>query len=202
MLKVNLSRLDSMIRVQQQERQDTLAKINSLQFAVYGRIYAKTDNGDMEKFAAKARSQRERFFGLAAKLARQDDYIAYLRKLREEANIRSGVSRKLQEKAALEEKIAGLRAISQIAAANTPFSSMDSVEVDNLKNADFYKSAFTESSRIFDLTITVLLQADLCDLSQKLEALQARLRSCADELASLNQETLVEIEQFETVAGG
>lgn len=197
MLKVNLSRLDSMIRVQQQEKQESLARLNALQFAVYGRIYPGTDNDDLKKFAAKARSQRERFFELADKLARQEEYIAYLRKMREQANIQCGVSEKLQQKAALEERVMSLRNICQLARDNTPFSSTDSVEADDLKDAEYYKSAFTETSRTFDLTITILQQSDLRDLGRKLERAQGQLRRCGDELASLNQETMIEIRQFE-----
>lgn len=197
MLKVNLSRLDSMIRVQQQEKQETLAKLNGLQFVVYGRIYPGTDNEDLKKIAAKARSQRERFIEMVGKLERQEEYIAYLRKMREQANIQYGVSEKLQQKAALEEKVVSLRNIYRLVRDNTPFSSTDSIEADDLKDADYYKSAFTETSRTFDLTITILQQSDLRDLARKLDRVQAQLRRCGDELASLNQETIVAIRQFE-----
>lgn len=197
MLKVNLSRLDNMIRVQQQEKQETLTRINSLPFSVHVRIYEKTDNRDMEKVAEKAGKLRQRFLALAQKLDRHDEYIAYLRHERERANIRCGINERLQQKAALEERIVGLRNLYQIARSNTPYSSVDNLEVTELKGADFYKSSFTDTCKTCDLAVAALLQEDLEKFSLTLQELQSRLRECLDELATMNQETYVQIREFD-----
>lgn len=191
-----MSRLDSMIRQQQQEKQETLGKISALTFAVRARLYEKTDNADMKVFSEKARRLREHFFRLVEQLRKQEEYIAYLRKVREEANIKSGVTWKLQQKLALEERIANQRIICQIAKDNTPYSSVESVEMNELKDAAYYKSSFTENSKTCDLSITALTQSDLQELGKNLQDYQAQWRICADELASLNQETFVMVKLF------
>lgn len=195
MLKVNLSRLDNMIRVQLRERQAILARLEGMPFGVSARIYEKSDVKDMQMIADKALLARRQFFALVTKLHQQEEYIAYLRKAREDANIRSGVSQKLQIKANLEERLASMRKVMEIAKAGTPFSSYSSVEVNELKSADFYKSAFTETSRICDIFVIALEQEDLEKMQAMLDAIQTQLHRCSDELATLNQETFVEIRE-------
>lgn len=200
-MEVDLSRLDSMIRTEK----EVLAKLQTerisganLVFAL--KIYARTSDDDMEKAKARALAAREDFYDAVALSRKRLAYIAYLSEARDAANNRCGVGDRLLEKAALDRTIAFLQNVLSEARFGAGAGVAYATTVSELKDPDYYKSAFTEKCRTEDITMTALSQDDVKYFLTLRDDAEKMRRVCMDELAQINKHEKTEIMDFEEFA--
>lgn len=185
---VNLSRLHSMIKNAANEirqiQNDIASSKGSFEFTI---LRATTDE-DLQEFRERIAAKRNAMLEMKKRLMQWLEYGNYLKKILDEENRKNGIAQKLLELSDIQRKQAELDLYRRQVA---PFCA-DQWQID--KPAEYYKSAFTETSPVFQLYVS-LFNSDYPEkLKMERDGLEARRQELDDDLASLNQMTAVTIE--------
>lgn len=191
MKKVNLSRIHTMIR---NEFSDLRAL--QLQLGQRGptrtlRIFERTDEDDLNLFKQELHELRTEFYASVAELDKHERYIEYLKTVLDDANRKNGVTLLLLKENCLRNKLQRLEELKNLVRPQP-----DGITLDTIKPADYYKSAYTEDSRIFDLYVQVLDNRDYQKICREYEAARDEHRAMLDQIATINQSKFVNIQEF------
>lgn len=155
------------------------------------RIFEGTSDEDITTFLAKLASKRKRIERAFEEASQVLEYSFYLRRSMDAANRASGVAEKLLEQANIKKKLAHLYGIRKIISLSC------SRGLDELKDAAYYKSSFTDQQKYYDLPLRMFKESDLDKLMAEINETERAAFDVANEIATLNQTTLIDIQSFE-----
>lgn len=187
MLTVNLSRLHTMLKnAANQIRQlqnDVASSKGNFEFT----IFKATSDEDLNEFKNRIAAKRAALLEIKQKIDHWLDYIDYLKGVLEEENRKNGIAEKLLAISALQRKQSELERYQlQVA----PFCA-DQWQI--AKPAEYYKTAFTETNPVYQLQCSLFNSDYPGELKKEWSALENRRQILDDELAQLNQTTIVQI---------
>lgn len=190
-MKANLSKIHSLltqtgldIRRLLEETQIPLAN-NGADY--YFRILESTTDADLDGFVGRLANKREKIYGTFQKCSSLLEYSFYLRKELDQANRESGVSDKLLQQNNIRKKSQYLCQIRDIISLSL------SRGLEELKKADYYKASYTETQRIYELPLRLFSAGDFQKIQQEIEDCEKAAFEIGNDIAYLNQTTVVEI---------
>lgn len=192
MRKVNLSRLHVIIRNAIADARELVMELAQSRTTQTLRIFERTTEEDLKKFEKKCADIKQEFYGKAKDLEKRERYIEYLKTILDEANRKYGITLLLLKSSCIERRLARLQAIKTVCLA-----SRDITDVKDIQSPDFYKSAFTENTRIYDVQVTLFNGSDYRTACEEYDATQAESRRIQDETASINQSKFVTIKDYD-----
>lgn len=194
-MKVNLSRIHTMIgqtgvdirRLQEEAARPMEANGQDFIF----QVFESTTDADLKDFLDRLKSKKGNIRKAFAESRKLLEYSFYLRGQMDQANRSSGVAEKLLEMNNVKKKLAFLYRIRQIIAMSC------SSGLAELKNADYYKASFTERQRVYDLPVRMFSEEDYDAIQDEIDAAEKQSLAISDEIAFINQTTVIEILSFE-----
>ncbi len=194
-MKVNLSRIHSMLKnygelagAQHDEAVQPIYRSNGI-FTI--RIFEGTTDADIANFQKKVAEKKAQIVELLELTRNLTAYCAYLRGELDKGNSSSGVSEKLLELGNLQRKIANLLKIR-----STMLQSC-SGNLDPVRDANYYKTSFTDKQRTYDLGVKLFSDQDVKTIETEVETLRQQETSLKDSIALTNQTTMVDILSYE-----
>lgn len=194
-MKANLSRIHSLLG---QTAQDIRRLLDETQkpLAANGADYCleileSTTNADLDVFVKRLGDKRKKIYEIFEECSNLLEYSFYLRKELDKANRASGVADKLLQQNNIRKKTQYLYKIRDIISLSL------SSGLDELKNADYYKASYTEKQKIYQLPLRVFSAADYRKIQQEINECEKAAFKTGNEVAYLNQTTVVEILSLE-----
>ncbi|MDE5831887.1 MAG: hypothetical protein K2H64_02700 [Desulfovibrio sp.] len=191
MPEVNLSRIHSLIKIHSGALRELRQELADSRKVFDFEIFAATTDADLREFQEKIAKKKAKSDEALARCLKTQAYIAYLKKIAEDANIRFGIGAKLLKAGFIQREIEILEEFCSVAgdsAAEFPAI---------IKNTDYYKTSFTENNKIYILRLHMYDGADLDRTRARIAELKNSLASVNDEIASLNQARTVTILAFD-----
>lgn len=194
MITVNLSRLHSIIKKNQATAREKQQSLQSMGYSSIFRIFEGTTDDDMHKAQARLARGRENVMEMVNEIQKIFDYEKYLVVIRDKKNIESGLAEKLATVAALGKRVHFLKFwIKLVEDSMSPGAVLE----DTLKPADFYKTAFTDNQKFYDIDLSMFTEDELRETKKKLRLDMRAMDKINDEIAAMNQSVAVEILEFE-----
>lgn len=192
-MKVNLSRIHNMLK---QLGADVRAKyaLAMRPLAAGGfsfKIFEGTTDADLAEFLAKVKAKKRQIEGIFDETRQIMAYCAFLRGELDRANSENGVSGKLLQLGCMQKEAANLARIRDIIAISC------SGDFDPPKGADYYKTSFTDTQKVYELSMQMFSDKDLAAIEKEIEKQARKMNSLKDQIALINQTTVIEILSFE-----
>ena len=186
-MEVNLSRAHHMAKSAIEEYYRLSERLGSMRTEFVFRIFEKTQESDYESFCRQLAKRKEEYRGLVKKMRNLLGYSDYLKISLARANEELGINARLCRLASLGREIAQLQSfIGKLEASHAP-------GLEAVQQVDYYKSAFTEQNRIFDLAVYLYDENDLSAFRAELRKLLAKRQTLNDELATINQNNILSV---------
>lgn len=190
MQKVNLSRLNNIIKTVRERINKTRMKAMRIQNQKSFMVFSETTDEDITKFANVCKEECEEFNALAEEMILDTHYLNALRALLDKANRKYGVLDLLREISAVQSY-----KDTQTFLGNFMSQSINPnyFSVNEIRSAGFYKGAFTDDKRVYTLSVNVFDNEDVKHANELVEAADAKIHELQDELARINQSKFIEI---------
>ena len=194
-MKVNLSRIHSMLKnygeMTGARHDEALQPIYRANGTFTFRIFESTTDADIAVFQKKVAEKKAQIEELLKLTRNLTAYRAYLREELDKGNSQSGVAKKLLELGNLQMKITNLLKIR-----STMLQSC-SAGLDPVRDANYYKTSFTDKQRTYDLGVKLFSDQDVKTIETEIEELRKQETIQKDAIALTNQTTMVEILSYE-----
>lgn len=191
MLEVNLSRVHHMISDYNGELSELIGGLRKASLKYIFRIYEGSTEGDYKNFEAQLLKRKKDYEYCLARMKNIMAYMEYLKKAINNANQTSGIGDKLIEASFLKRRISICKDFADSVGENI------STSMNAPKSVDFYKSTFTDQAKMFDLYAYLFSEDDWRAMRGQIEDMTSQYRALNDEIATLNQKTVVKIKSFE-----
>lgn len=195
MAAVTLARIHGMMRNNADAINDLSASSMSQGMSYNFMILEDTTAGDLDYFQKRIASRKAAILRDYEEIKKRLEYGEYLKKELAKANVKYGIADKLLHASWLRRRLDKLNEINEYIKANA-----DS-QFSPVKDVNYYKSAFTENNRTFNLTLYAFESSDLNRSVMEINALKKEMRDVDDEIASLNQSSTHELMSFEEFTG-
>lgn len=190
-MEVNLSRAHHMIERCNEQVIRLSQKLAAISLKYDFKILMASTNEDLAGFRSRLDKLAQDRAAQQDKLLKLFNYIEYLKMRLAEANAACGITAKLTR----------LNTLTRQIRAYEDFVNLVRLDYDNgldpVKDVDFYKSAFTEDTRSYSLTLYLYDESSLKGFEERLGAMRRERQSLDDQIASLNQKNNIEIQAFE-----
>lgn len=187
MTNVNLSRIHNMIATGKQDLAALASRLDEVRDRFVFKIFENTTDADLAAFREKVALQRALFGDLLKKMRTIQDYLEYLKNRLAEGNKKFGVDKKLLEETGLRQKFnLEQRIFERIRKSRNN-------QLDEIKDVSYYKTAFTDAVKYYDLDIYMFDGNDYQKTLDKLDDLKKKIDQANDEIATLNQTCTMEI---------
>lgn len=190
MAKVNLSRINSMIKSLREEGQILSRRIQSIPLSASCEVLEGTSDADLASFRDNCQKKRDELFALMDGRNEIGERICHLRSVLDAANRKFGVNDLLLEMGNVQSRMELYeRQLSQLEMrdGNDP-------DFGALRDAAYYHTALNEKTRVYEFTVNLVSEDDIRKLREKLDALRKQREEIKDRLARLNQTKFVEID--------
>lgn len=192
MIKVNLSRIHSMIKNYTNDCNALGAAIINNNLRSYSfKIFEKTNDSDLLKVQNHISTKVADFNDSVKKCTMYLKYTMYLKNILESKNAQYSISKKLNEISFLNRERILYKNIY-----NMLQDRVDSQD-EEIKNVEFYKSVYTDDCKIYTLNLNYFSKKDLESFKNKLDMLDKKLKELNDDVALLNQTKFVNILEFD-----
>lgn len=194
-MKANLSRIHALItqtavdirRMLEEARQPL--ETNGRDFIIP--VLESTTEADIRGFMERIGDKRIRIMDSLQKCRHLLEYSFYLRRELDTANRASGVADMLLELNNIKKLLSHMYSTRQIISLSC------SQGLQELKNADYYKAAFTDSQKVYDLPVRMFGEADYSAIQEEINRTEKQSFEISNEIAYLNQTTVIEILSLE-----
>lgn len=194
MLSVNLSRIHNMIKNAGDSISQMQNDISACKLLYSFNILQGTKDEDLDEFKNKINKKKLQLLSRMEKMSRLLDYIEYLRGVLAEQNVRHGIEPMLLREKAIRRKL------DTLIKARWAIIQDCINDVETCMPVDYYKTSFTDSCKSYALEIPMFNDADIEKFVKERDSLENTLRTVNDEIATLNQTTVVEVMSFEEFA--
>lgn len=196
MKKVNLSRLNNMIRDEIADLSERKVRLCLFDPSLSTTIFEKSENSAIIKFKAELSTKAQAYRKLDEECYTREEYIGYLKAQLDRANHKYGVTTMLAEANVVRNRIARL---TEMRSHLTSFDHLENTA--SVKDVDYYKSAFTENERTYTLKATAFdVNEEYDALSRRIEEEKTALREIMDRIASVNQTKFVQVRELDEKA--
>lgn len=190
-MQANLSRIHHIIKSSTEEFNQISAQMEQTPLQYTFKIFEKTQEEDFEHFKAQLAKRKKEFENLRRRTDKLIKYIEYLRNLLAEANEKYGINAKLAKASSLGRKLRQAQTLIAMV------EGQHAQQMEPVQKVDFYKTAYTEQVKVYELPVYVFTEDDLDKLRKEHKKLLLRQQEVNDEIAGLNQTHSLEIETFE-----
>ena len=190
-MEANLSRIHHMAKSTIEEYYRIADRLGNMDLSFQFQVFEKTVEADFDAFRSQLAKRKEEYHGLTKRMRKLLAYADYLKILLAGANEDYGISARLTRLASLG------REITQLQNFIAEVGSSHSQGINPVQPVDFYKSAFTDQSRIFNLTVFLFDEKDLEAMRTELHRLLTKRQTLNDEIATLNQDNKLQIMSFD-----
>lgn len=191
MPKVNLSRIHHIIKNHNDDIVRLSNRISNLKLKFTFTIYTNTTQNDFCAFKDRLHQKKEELLKLQAEIEQNLKYIEYLKNTLSKANQNSGIDKLLNKNSLLSRKIRILKDLAE----RLEYDENQDIEI--IKEVDFYKSAFTEQNKSYNLNMNIFTEKEQLSYQHELTDLIRQQQKLNDDIASLNQASKVEIMDFD-----
>lgn len=198
-MKANLSRIHNLISHISSNRkkvtEDARRPIDDNGRDFIFSILESTTDADMEEYRRRLDEKRNNCKAKFERASKMVEYCSYLRELLSKANQEHGVSAKLLELDNLRQMLDNLNEQRGIILLSY------SQGLRQIKNADYYKTSFTDSNKIYDLAYNLFSNSDLEEIDRRISEIENKSFEIKNEIAVLNQSTIIEIMNLDEFEG-
>lgn len=197
-MQVNLSRIHNMLKQLAADVRDRHSQAMRPLAGGSGtfsfRIFEGTSDSDIAAFMDKLKNKKQQTEGLFQITRQIMSYCGYLRRQLDAANREKGVADKLLELGILQKETANLAKIRDTMEMSC------SEDFDPVKGVDYYKTSFTDTQKTYELSVKLFSEKDISSMEKEIEEREKAANALKDEIAFLNQTTVIEILSFEEFA--
>lgn len=181
MIEVNLSRIHNMIQTSNYSIQQIKDSLEDGRTKFVLKIMENTTNADQKAFISSIDTKKHRMEAAFQKCLDILSYIEYLKVNLSEGNAKYGISDKLLAASCLDNRLRLLKDILHIKKNGC------NEDVNQIQGVDYYKSAFTDYNKIFELEVFMFKDTDVEKMQNEIDRTQNSLDVLKDEIATLNQ---------------
>lgn len=195
MITVNLSKIHKMIQDNNSQLKLIIRTELNPKFKYINKfkILEKTTDEDLNEFITQIDERRKKSIHNLDEGIKIIDYIEYLKTKLETLNVETGINHLLDEVKFINRRIDYYNTILSDIKMN---SYTDSFER-NFKNVDYYKSAFTETNKLYELDILTFIDENIEFLENSIKDYKKKLIKINDDIALKNQTTTTDIMSFD-----
>ena len=194
MIDINLSRIHHLIKNLNDENGRINERLCSMKLSFSFTIYEKTREEDFDLFKKRLAERKDEFFKLSHKLRVNLLYLTYLKDVLAKENHKAGIDLLMNKSASL---TSGIRYLRDFLLA---FDNADNQDIEIIKDVEFYKSAFTEQSKSYNLPVYLFDEKEILAFRNKLNDLILEQQQVNDEIAARNQSNKAKVQKLETFA--
>lgn len=154
-------------------------------------ILESTTDSDLKGYLERLANRKKKLLQTFGEATQQLEYSFYLRRQMDAANRAAKVAEKLLEQNNIKKRLAHLYRLKQIISLSC------SQGLRELKEASYYKSSFTENNKVYDLGLKMFSEEDYEQIQSEINSAEKASFSIGNEIAFINQTTMLEIMSFE-----
>jgi len=196
MITVNLSRIHKMIQDNNYQFKSIFRNELNSKFKYINKfkILEKTTDVDLAEFINQIDERRNKTIRNLDEGIKIIDYIEYLKSKLETMNVETGINHLLDEAKFINRRITYYETILNEIKMN--LYNTDSF-TRNFKSVDYYKSAFTETNKSYELDILTFIDENIEFLENAIKDYRKKLVKVNDDIALKNQTTTIDIMTFD-----
>lgn len=196
MITVNLSRIHKMIQDNNYQFKSIFRNELNSKFKYINKfkILEKTTDIDLVEFIDQIDERRNKTIRNLDEGIKIIDYTEYLKTKLETMNVETGINHLLDEVKFINRRISYYETILNEIKMNS--YNTDSF-TRNFKSVDYYKSAFTETNKSYELDILTFIDENIEFLENAIKDYRKKLVKVNDDIALKNQTTTIDIMTFD-----